>query len=355
MTRERQPGTASELMSPGPFDEIARDLQTLREQAGPVSYAELVRRITERRLERGIRPAAAAPARSTVYNAFRTGRARLDADLLRDIVLCLGASDEEAQAWVRRSQAARRAAEAHRRGAGDAATQLPSAPDLADRGPAALPSAAMLLFLLCAVAVNLLGLFVAGLFRLTVYLDMVGTAIASLVLGPWHGAAVAVATNSLGFLTGDLHTLPFTPVNVIGALVWGYAVRRLDLGASLSRFVSLNVLTALACSLVAAPIVVAAFHGGHGHASEQAVLSLEALQVPFVASVFAANVVTSIVDKLLSGFIALLAFTLLHGVLRVPAAHMPLVQRLAALRTTSSDRRWHHRPQAALRGLRSSG
>lgn len=315
---------------PDSLDRIALDLQDLRENAGPVSYAELVRRITDLRLHRGVRAAAAAPARSTVYNAFRTARSRMDPELLRDIVVALGADDAAADAWVQRYRAVRR------REAGRPVPEPPSATPPAPRASRRVRMPLLVGILCACVVVNLLGLSVTSLFDLSLYLDMIGTAIAALALGPWHGVVVAVASSSLGFVTGDPHTWEFTPVNVVGALVWGYGVRRFRMGASLGRFTSLNLLTALACSLVAAPIVVMVFRGGAGHASERSMLALEAMQLPFVASVFSANIVTSATDKLLTGFIALFVFTLLHRSFGVSAQHMPLVEKIAALR--SGDR-----------------
>lgn len=311
---------------PESFDEIARDLRILREDAGPVSYAELVRRITELRLRRGATPAAAIPARSTVYNAFKTGRSRMDTELLRDIVVALGEDEDAVSQWLERCRNARKAASL------DVSRERFLA---AAVSPRKLTATFIALCMVTCVVVNLLGLSTTAVFKLSVYLDMVGTAIAALVLGPWHGVAVAIASNGLGFLTGDLHTLEFTPVNVVGALVWGYGVRKFRLGDGLPRFVTLSLLTALACSLVAAPIVAAVFHGGQGHASEQAVLSLEAMQIPFAASVFSTNIVTSVMDKLLTGFIALAVFVVLHRRTQVPAHHMPLVERIGSLRTES--------------------
>lgn len=316
------------------LDRIALDLQDLRENAGPVSYAELVRRITDIRLERGVHAAAAVPARSTVYNAFRTARSRMDPELLRDIVIALGADDETADTWVQRYR------EVRRRAAPRPAPETPSPTLPAPFAPVPRTGRRVRLPLvfgiLCScVIVNLLGLSLTALFDLSVYLDMIGTAVAAIVLGPWHGVAVAIASSSLGFVTGDPHTVEFMPVNVVGALVWGYGTRRFAMGAGLGRFTSLNLMTALACSLVAAPIVVMMFHGGEGHASERSVLALEAMQLPFVASVFSANIVTSLTDKLLTGFIALIVFALLHRALNLPATHMPLVEKLASLRTSS--------------------
>ena len=318
------------------FDRIALDLQNLRHTAGPVSYAELVRRIAELRLRRGVRTAAATPARSTVYNSFKTGRARLDPELLRDIVLALGATPEEADGWVHRCREARRATEsAAMRGRQDASKPLP-APALHAPPASKLPGSVQLFIIASSVVLNLLGLYVTGVFKLSVYLDMVGTAIAAMLLGPWHGIAVAIASNSLGFLTGDNATIPFTPVNIVGALVWGYGIRKFRMGADLSRFVSLNLLTAAACSLVAAPIVAVVFHGGDGHISEQAVLSLEAMQVSFLASVFSVNIVTSITDKLLTGFIALGILLFLRSRAGISMPHMPLVEKLGALSVGAS-------------------
>lgn len=316
------------------FDLIALDLRDLRERAGHVSYAELVRRITVLRLDRGVREAAATPARSTVYNAFRTGRVRLDTELVRDIVLALGETSDEADLWVERCSAARSRVDAER------AQRHENAPEILPESREAPRTSGGLIaaLLLACVAANLIGLHMTGVFRLSVYLDMVGTAVAALALGPWHGVAVAVTSSALGFVTGDPNTVSFTPVNVIGALVWGYGLRRFGMGTDLPRFVCLNLLTAVACTIVAAPIVSMLFHGGDGHASEQAVLSLEAMHVPFAVSVFVANIVTSVADKLLVGFIALVAFVMLHGRLGLSAAHMPLVEKLGALRAAGSPR-----------------
>lgn len=326
---ERAQGTSDES-----FDRIALDLRNLRESAGEVSYAELVRRITALRLQRGIHTAAAIPARSTVYNAFKTGRARMDTGLLRDIVLALGATTEEADAWVLRCREVRRVAERQaKRETPEAAKPQPlPVPDLMVPTASPLSLGTTGLLMVGCVALNLLGLWVTAVFKLSVYLDMVGTAIASIVLGPWHGVAVGIASSNLGFLTGDPATNPFTLVNIAGALVWGYGVRRFRMGADLGRFVTLDLIVAAVCSAVAVPILLIAFGGYNGHASVGAVLSLQADGLPTLVSLFSTNIVTSIIDKLITGVIVLLAFVLLHRRFRIPVGHMPLVERLSTLR-----------------------
>ncbi|MGB9034947.1 MAG: hypothetical protein WCC45_10560, partial [Paeniglutamicibacter sp.] len=66
----------------GAYDEIAQDLQQLRFAAGDVSYAEIVRRIAAHRERNGVDAGNARPARTTVYDAFRTGRTRVNPHLV---------------------------------------------------------------------------------------------------------------------------------------------------------------------------------------------------------------------------------------------------------------------------------
>ncbi|MGW9628604.1 hypothetical protein [Microbacterium sp. NPDC055521] len=93
--------------APDSFDRIAADLVALKE-ATTISYAEIGRRIGEQRMDRGVADAAAFPPRSTVYDAFRAGRTRMDPVLLHDIVTALGAREDEAQRWVERPRRLRR-------------------------------------------------------------------------------------------------------------------------------------------------------------------------------------------------------------------------------------------------------
>lgn len=294
------------------FDQIVRDLQALRETCGQVSYAELVRRIADLRLARGVNAAASIPPRSTVYNAFREGRARMDTELMRDIVLSLGVSSDEADAWVLRCQIARKNYETGAELAAVQATAKRVAPVSAVTQRLKLPRSLVAVVLMGCIAINLIGLYGTHVLSLSVYLDMLGTAIASIVLGPWQGVFVAIASSNLGFLTGDPTTGYFTPVNVVGALLWGYGIRRVGFDAGFAHFVGLTVVVAIGCSLVAAPIIVYIFGTGNEHASMQGALALASLGLPFIAATFSSNLVASVLDKLVAGFIALAVLALLQ-------------------------------------------
>lgn len=84
----------------GTLDEVAEYLRRLRAWALHVSYPELVRRINRRRGPRS------PVSQTTVYDCFRSGRARMDGSLVLDIAAALGL-DQAAQARLR--EALRRA------------------------------------------------------------------------------------------------------------------------------------------------------------------------------------------------------------------------------------------------------
>ncbi len=81
------------------LDELTQRLRALRVWAGQPSFAEIVDRLRHHRARRGASPAVQRVSRTTVYDCFRSGRSRLDVDLLVDVVEALGVSADEASAW----------------------------------------------------------------------------------------------------------------------------------------------------------------------------------------------------------------------------------------------------------------
>lgn len=77
------------------FDALAQYLRQLRAWNGNMSYAALTRRVNK------ARGAADAVGQTTVYECFRLGRARVDADLVVDIAATLGL-DDSGQTQLRR-------------------------------------------------------------------------------------------------------------------------------------------------------------------------------------------------------------------------------------------------------------
>ena len=82
----------------GPIDALVERLRELRVAADSPSFGEISRRIGHLRAAGGTSVAAVRPGRVTVYDIFRTGRSRLDVDLLVDIVRALD-PDQDTDSW----------------------------------------------------------------------------------------------------------------------------------------------------------------------------------------------------------------------------------------------------------------
>lgn len=278
---------------PTPLDRLALDLQELRGRAGDPSYAEIVTRIGQQRRAAGA-PTESRPGRTTVYDAFRTGRRRVDGALVLEIVRALGADEDEVEAWRQRCRDAVRPPD----------VPAPATTPTQELAPHGGARSVLLTLVLCLLA-NLLGRGVVDLLHLPLYLDMVGTVVAAVLLGPWWGAGVGAATNVLGSVISGPASLAFIPVNVVGALVWGYGVRH-GWGRSAARFLVLSMAVGVACTLVAAPIVLLVF-GGYTflHAEDTLTRTIVGHVGHLGVAVFASNLITSLADKVISGFVGL--------------------------------------------------
>ena len=155
-----------------------------------------------------------------------------------------------------------------------------------------------------ASVLNVIGGTVAGALKLPIFLDMIGTAVVAMTIGPWWGALVGVITNvTSGFITGPL-SIPFAACNVVGALIWGYGTKWGWANDKL-KFFGLSVASAVGVSLMAAPIVIFVFGGATGHASDVLTAGLLAAGGDMWTSVFSSNIIVSSADKILSSFLAL--------------------------------------------------
>lgn len=275
------------------WDPLIEKLQGLRKTAGDPSFGRITELIVQRRVQAGASLAAAHLARSTVYDTFRIGRPRVNLDLVREAALVLGADNVTVDSWIKECRSPGKGVE-------------PQADEEGTSRPWEVP-----LLMAGCLALNLIGREFVDFFNLPVYLDMIGTAIAAIALGPWRGAAVGATTNIVGIVGSGWMSLPFGLVNVAGALVWGYGVRRWGMGRTLPRFFLLNLLTALVCSLVAVPIIVT-FMGHDLRVGHDVITQLIEESVDtFLVAVGFSNSLTSMGDKLVSGFVALVAVTAL--------------------------------------------
>lgn len=276
-------------------------LARMRLDAGAVSFTEIATRIQRRRESQGLDPIAARIPRSTVYDAFLTGRRRIDPDLVAEIVLALGADEATAAKW--RGAAVEAMRRGWRRPAGIepvVLTETPGYPITAS-GSATV----VLAVFVASVFVNVFAHVPVDPLGLPIYLDMIGTAIAAIALGPWIGAAAGLTSNLLSStVIMDWPGMWFALVNAVGGLLWGFGYHRWRLRSPL-RFLLLCAIVALGCTLVAVPILVLVFGGSSG-TSQDSLLSLAGLVGGQLwGAVFSSNMLTSLADKLISGSVAL--------------------------------------------------
>ncbi|WP_431838623.1 GNAT family N-acetyltransferase [Cellulomonas sp. Y8] len=116
------------------WDDLTGRLRALRAGAGSPSYADLVRRVDAVRAGRGVPGPERRPGRVTVYDAFRDGRARLDVELVADLVRALGGTAEDAARWRAAHAAVATALAAPRAGGDGTAAGAGDAPDGAAAG-----------------------------------------------------------------------------------------------------------------------------------------------------------------------------------------------------------------------------
>jgi energy-coupling factor transport system substrate-specific component len=301
------------------FDEIAEGLQRLRSRAGNPSYAEIVRRIAQARQLNGMASTAARPARTTVYDCFRTGRSRVSATLVGEIVLALTADEQLAEGWAKLCVSA--SAGGVEPGAHENATaEGETGAATSELGGPRRPSAGFTAVLMAAgVGLNLALIWIfagppLGWLHLPLFLDMIGTAICAMALGPWCGAAVGVLTNLGETAVLGTSSIPFALVQIVGALLWGYGLRRFGFGRTLPRYFLLHLLVALACTATATPILVLLFPSDGGHNAQITLINtIHHVVDSFVASVFSGNLFYSVIDKLIAGFAALPALAQIHA------------------------------------------
>ena len=172
------------------------------------------------------------------------------------------------------------------------------------RRSARIPLTYVVTLIPVAAALNIVGGYIAKALQLPIFLDMIGTAVVSIVLGPWWGALVGVLTNVVGsFLSGPIG-LPFAACNVAGALVWGYFHRWGWSKKNWSFFVT-NLVCALIVSMTATPIYVFIFGGATGHFADMMTAAFLAMGQNLWVSVFSSNILVSLADKIIAGYVGL--------------------------------------------------
>jgi len=142
------------------------------------------------------------------------------------------------------------------------------------------------------------------------YLDLSGTMLTALILGPWWGATTGLLTNIVASLIHGPTTIPFGIVNMAFGLVVGYLAQK---GWTRS-WLKTAILFAIACFVVSgtASIIVTFLFGGATGAPQDIVVFalLSATGWDLLKSVFIADIATKPIDMF---FEFLIAFSVLRA------------------------------------------
>ena len=156
---------------------------------------------------------------------------------------------------------------------------------------------AILIIPVC-VAVNFVGGQLAGLLKLPMYLDTIGTIFASLLCGPWVGAVAGGLTNVVTGIANPSN-FAFIPVNIIAGLVTGFLARKNMFNKTWKWLLSMFIM-AWVSIIVSAPIVVLVYGGVTGGGTSLITAAALAAGANIWAAFFGTEGVFQVLDRIIS-------------------------------------------------------
>ena len=156
---------------------------------------------------------------------------------------------------------------------------------------------AILIIPVC-VAVNFVGGQLAGLLKLPMYLDTIGTIFASLLCGPWVGAVAGGLTNVVTGIANPTN-FAFIPVNIIAGLVTGFLARKNMFNKTWKWLLSMFIM-AWVSIIVSAPIVVLVYGGVTGGGTSLITAAALAAGANIWAAFFGTEGVFQVLDRITS-------------------------------------------------------
>ena len=156
---------------------------------------------------------------------------------------------------------------------------------------------AILIIPVC-VAVNFVGGQLAGLLKLPMYLDTIGTIFASLLCGPWVGAVAGGLTNVVTGIANPTN-FAFIPVNIIAGLVTGFLARKNMFNKTWKWLLSMFIM-AWVSIIVSAPIVVLVYGGVTGGGTSLITAAALAAGANIWTAFFGTECVFQVLDRIIS-------------------------------------------------------
>ena len=149
-----------------------------------------------------------------------------------------------------------------------------------------------------AIAINLVMGNIVNALKLPVFMDMIGTFIVSMLVGPWIGLVTGLLTNLLLAITQPTF-LPFAVVSGALGVVCGLLAQRRLMNSMVKVVVSGLIISAIAVT-VSILISVAVFGGFSGSGSSNLIAGMIAAGMPFWPAQFIGSFISEIPDKIIS-------------------------------------------------------
>lgn len=166
-----------------------------------------------------------------------------------------------------------------------------------------------------AVALNIVGAFIALNLKLPVYLDSIGTAIVAIILGPFLGVLTGVLGSFVSGITFDVYSLYYIPVQIFTGVMIGYFARK-DMLLGYKKFLSI-LLVALVISSIGAVITIKVFDGLTSAGSSYILMIFRNLGMNDVFVAFSVQIVTDYFDEIIACSIGMLILKTLPNDLKL--------------------------------------
>lgn len=163
-------------------------------------------------------------------------------------------------------------------------------------------TAAVVTIPLC-VAINYISGTIAGVLKLPIFLDTIGTLFACMVFGPLVGIITGMLSSIVSSITMPT-MLPFIVVNIALALCAGILAKHKMFSNYMKIFIS-SIIMAIVSIIIAAPVVVIVFSGFTGGGSSMIAGLITASGVNIWISVFSAEGFFTWADRILTIIICL--------------------------------------------------
>ncbi|GAA0115214.1 ECF transporter S component [Clostridium senegalense] len=149
-----------------------------------------------------------------------------------------------------------------------------------------------------AIALNIVGAFVAFNLKLPIYLDSIGTVFISFLLGPYLGIITGFFSSVVSGLTFDIYSLWFSPVQIFTGLILGVMFKK-NLLEGWKILFSVFFAT-IFISSVGAILTAFIFGGFTSSGSSYIIILLRKLGLGSILSAFLVQFITDYFDKLIA-------------------------------------------------------